>query len=102
MNELDAVAKELQLLAKAIRKTADNLKAFMNIEAPPGQTEKQPSQDAGKQISLEQVRAVLASKSQDGFTQEVRDLLIKYGAPRLSEINPSNYGALLADAEGLK
>ena len=93
MNELDAVAKELQLLAKAIRKTADNLKAFMNIEAPPGQTEK---------ISLEQVRAVLASKSQDGFTQEVRDLLIKYGAPRLSEINPSNYGALLADAEGLK
>ena len=32
----------------------------------------------------------------------VRDLLEKYGAPKLSQIDPANYTALLADAEGLK
>lgn len=55
-----------------------------------------------KQISLEQVRAALAEKSQAGFTAEVRGLLEKYGAPKLSQIDPANYAALLADAEALK
>jgi putative IMPACT (imprinted ancient) family translation regulator len=55
-----------------------------------------------KAVTLEQVRAVLAAKSHDGFTAEVRALLEKHGASRLSEIDPANYPALLADAEGLK
>jgi len=50
---------------------------------------------------LEQVRAVLADKSQDGFTAEVRALLEKHGAKRLSEIDPANYQALLSDTEAL-
>ncbi|AEG61777.1 hypothetical protein [Desulforamulus ruminis] len=55
-----------------------------------------------KAVTLEQVRAVLAAKSHDGFTAEVRALLEKHGASRLSEIDPANYPALLADAEELK
>ena len=55
-----------------------------------------------KPITLEQVRAVLADKSQQGLTAEVRILLEKYGAPKLSQIDPANYAALLADAENLK
>lgn len=52
-------------------------------------------------ISLEEVRAVLAEKSHDGFTEEIRNLLLKYGAPKLSEIDPANYAALMKDAEVL-
>lgn len=55
-----------------------------------------------KAITLEQVRATLAEKSQQGFTADVRALLEKYGAPKLSQIEPKNYAALLADAEELK
>jgi len=55
-----------------------------------------------KTVTLEQVRAVLADKSQQGFTADVRALLEKYGAPKLSQIEPANYAALLADAEELK
>lgn len=54
-----------------------------------------------KEIKLEDVRAVLADKSRDGHTASVRDLLIKYGASRLSEIDPEKYPALLKDAEML-
>ncbi len=46
-------------------------------------------------------RAVLADKSRMGFTAEIRALLQKYGATKLSGIGPDNYKALLADAEVL-
>lgn len=55
-----------------------------------------------KKISLEDVRTVLAEKSQAGFTDDVRGLLEKHGAAKLSEIDPKKYAQLLQDAEELK
>lgn len=52
-------------------------------------------------LTLEQVRAVLADKSRKGFTAQIRSLLQKYGAAKLSGIDPAHYKALLADAEVL-
>ena len=52
-------------------------------------------------LTLEQVRAVLAEKSRKGHTAAIRSLLQKYGAAKLSGIDPANYKALLADVEGL-
>lgn len=51
--------------------------------------------------TLEEVRAVLADASRKGHTAEVRSLLQKYGSKKLSEVDPANYKALLADVEGL-
>ena len=44
---------------------------------------------------------VLAEKSRAGHTAEVRALLVKHGADKLSDIDPTRYPALLADAEAL-
>lgn len=52
-------------------------------------------------LTLEQVRAVLADKSARVHTAEIRSLLQKYGAAKLSQIDPAHYKALLADAEVL-
>ncbi len=52
-------------------------------------------------VSLEDVRAVLAEKSHDGLTAEVRTLLEKYGASKLSGVNPCHYADLLREAEVL-
>lgn len=54
-----------------------------------------------KPLTLEEVRAVLAEKSRAGHTAEVRELLNRHGADKLSEIDPAEYAALLADAEVL-
>ena len=54
-----------------------------------------------KPLSLEQVRAALAEKSRAGHTAEVKALLIKHGADKLSDIDPAEYPALLAEAEVL-
>ncbi len=51
--------------------------------------------------TLEQVRAVLAEKSRAGHTAAIRELLQKYGAPRLTLVDSQHYEAPLKDVEGL-
>ena len=51
--------------------------------------------------TLEQVRAVLAEKSRAGHTAAIPELLRKYGAEKLSLVDPQHYEALLKDVEGL-
>ena len=53
-------------------------------------------------IPLEKVRAVLADKARLGRTAEVKALLQKHGAQKLSEIDPGEYASLLAEAEALR
>ena len=50
-------------------------------------------------LSLEQVRTVLAKLAQEGHQAEVRALITKYGATKLSDINPEHFKALLKEAE---
>ena len=94
-----------------LRALADNFQVLADIVTGSGSTEaakpeapayaKEPEPKV-KPVTLEQVRAVLADKSQQGLTAEVRTLLEKYGAPKLSQIDPEHFSALLADAENLK
>ncbi|AIG63528.1 hypothetical protein ACQXZZ_11775 [Corynebacterium diphtheriae] len=53
------------------------------------------------QVSLEQVRTVLARLSQAGHTAQVRELIQAAGANKLSEVDPSKYGQLLEQAEAI-
>ena len=41
----------------------------------------------------------LAEKSRAGYTADVKALIAKYGADKLSDVDPANYAALLKDAE---
>jgi phenylalanyl-tRNA synthetase beta subunit len=52
-------------------------------------------------LTLEEVRSILGKKSRQGHTEEIRSLLQKYGADKLSGIDPKDYAALLADVEAL-
>lgn len=69
-------------------------------------TEKKPAakdtKSVEKSITIEQVRAVMAEKSQAGLTSKVKELLEKYGANKLSAVNPDDYAALLEEAAQLK
>lgn len=101
--------KLLLNVASDLQKLVDSVQAIANAMADtvPADNAQSPVSAAKpklkeKAVTLEQVRAVLADKSHDGFTAEVRALLEKHGAKKLSEIDPANYAALLADAEELK
>ena len=98
-SELDLAIKDLRSAAATINEVANTLAEMFSTasadEAPAATTPAEP------QLTLEQVRAVLADKSRMGFTAEIRALLQKYGAAKLSGIDPANYKALVADAEVL-
>ena len=96
MNDMAMTIEELRSAAAAINEAASWLaEQFSSIYPIPEPTPTEPV------LTLEAVRAVLADKSRAGFTAQIRSLLQKYGADRLSEITPAKYKALLADAEAL-
>lgn len=83
------VARQMRKLADSIEalSTAENIKEVKTNE---------------KDISLEEVRAVLAKISQHGLTAEVKTLIEKYGGTKLSDVDPKNYQNLLDDAKEIK
>lgn len=102
------VAEGLQNLSDSLRtmvKAIDSDEQPKLPDAEPKAKEEADSQpatpSAEKQITLAEVRAVLAGKSRSGKTAQVKELLIKHGADKLSDIEPSEYKSLLADAEVL-
>lgn len=54
--------------------------------------------DSKKAVAIEDVRAVMAQKTQEGKSKEIRELLQKYGAVKLSAVDPEHYPALLKEA----
>ena len=94
-----------------LRSLADSLQAVTDAVAQGGQEQKNAAKETeppaeapvpeAEPLTLEQVRAVLAEKSRAGHTAEVKALLLKHGADKLSDIDPAEYPALLADAEVL-
>lgn len=54
-----------------------------------------------KSIALEDVRAKLAVLSQNGKQAQVKAIIKKFGANKLTEVGAENYEALLKEAEGL-
>ena len=96
-SEMALTIEELRKCAAAISDAANWMaEQFSGDEVPEAPTPvKEPP------LTLEAVRAVLADKSRSGFTAQIRSLLQKYGADKLSGIDPANYKALLADVEGL-
>lgn len=104
ISELSLAVTELRNAAQSLTKVADSLTDLFagsggtQIEESP--TAKLPLPEE-KPLTLEMVRAILAEKSRSGYTSEIRMLLEKHGASKLSEIKPSKYPALLAEAEVL-
>lgn len=84
---------------QATKELKRELETMLSFEEECGETE--VVNDA-PQPTLEQVRSVLAKLAQDGHQAEVRDLIVKYGANRLSDVDPQHFKSLLKDAEGLQ
>lgn len=100
MSELSAELDELKNCGEILIRISDTLREMFSTaveESPVKETKKKEIEK--KALSLTDVRAVLAEKSRNGYTADVKALLLKYGADKLSDINPADYEALLADAE---
>lgn len=99
------LAQKLLKVAEDICSLADSVQAVCTVvtDSLSGEAKKVPKLPEKEQpaISLEKVRGVLADKSRSGHTAEVRAIIQKYGADRLSELDPKDYAAVLKEAEVL-
>ena len=89
------ISEQMSFVANAMKEMMAELKAESEKSVPEQQPEKE------KTLALTEVRKILADKSRAGFTAEIKKLLIKHGAEKLSEIAPTEYVALVADVEVL-
>lgn len=106
MGELNLTVTELRQCGETITDIADTLEELFSVIGDIGRVEVEPEEPeiatpVESPLALEDVRAVLAEKSRKGHTAEIRALLQKYGADKLSQISSADYKALLADVEAL-
>lgn len=94
-------------ILREVIKDLENLTAHLKaLFDEPSVGKEKPSKPVEKlkqnTVSLEQVRAVLAKLSQMGKTADVKKLIVKHGAQKLSDVPESEYASLLHEAEGIK
>ena len=118
MSQLSQQLDELVRCGEALIGVAESLRELFSgeeasVEAEPVKAsqasekkakvkkESEPVQEEKKAYTLEDVRTILAEKSRDGFTEEVKAVIAKRGAKKLSGIDPAEYEAIVAEVEGL-
>ena len=92
------LTRSLLKTAADLRKLAEDLQSICVIISDESGKE-EPEAEA--EISLEQVRGLLADKSRAGHTAEIREILKSFGADRLSAVDPKDYLKVLKAAEEL-
>ena len=62
-------------------------------------SEEHPQEEPPKPLTFEEIQTAFGMKSRDGHTAEVKALITKFGAKKLSEIDPADYPALMKELE---
>jgi hypothetical protein len=96
-SELDMAITELLRCGETLIRVADALRGMFSSDV----TEREQARPEVRAFSLEDVRALLLAKNRAGFREEVKALLLKHGAERLTDVESSEYASLMAEAEVL-
>lgn len=97
------VVEDMRSLADSLQSIADSLQGNTTEQTTetPKAAEVTPPKPTAPRITIDQVRAVLAEKSGEGKTAQVKALLYKYDAGKLSGVKPEDYAALMEEAQKL-
>lgn len=97
--DFSALAEDLNKLAG--EEAPAESKKEEKVDVPFEIEEKKEPPKPEKKYTMADVRKKLSGLSSAGKTAEVRELLVKHGANRLSEIKPEDYAVLMEEAEKL-
>lgn len=100
--------KHAQDVVNSLRSLADSIEAyFSSKEAVPDKQEVvKPKEELAtaevKQPTLEEVRAAMAEKNREGHREAVKGILHKYGASKLTALDPIHFAQALKDVGEIK
>ena len=95
------VAEGLRGLAKAEVGTKDKAVNEQKQDTVKAQKQDAVQEQQENPATLEGIRALMAQKTQEGKSKEIKELLQKYGAAKLSAVKPEDYPALMQEAQVL-
>ena len=107
---LTILREDAQSADLAVKSTESESKTKTKTKTPekaptspsPEESSTGSSTESKPKIKIEEVRAVLAEKSQAGLTSQVKDLLTSFGSVKLSGIDPARYPELIEAAKALQ
>ena len=107
-SELLRIAEGFSIVAEGLRglaKAEDGTKE-KSVKEQKQDTVKAQKQDAVQEqqeqpATLEGIRALMAQKTQEGKSKEIKEILQKYGAVKLLAVKPEDYPALMQEAQVL-
>lgn len=100
VGDLRSLADSLTAIAEAMSANDQAEPEVSTTATPPVSAPQEPHNDEPT-ISLVEVRTKLGELSRAGYTDQVRELIHKYGGDRLGEVDPKRYSDLLKDAEAM-
>ena len=105
-SELNQVLSELRVCGKTLITISDSLIGILsstNVEPENAiEASTPPTEQTKKEYSFLDVRKKFVEVARAGHTEALKELLKKYGAEKLSSVDPSQYAAMLADAEAIQ
>lgn len=123
MSELSQILDELTACGESMVKAAAALRSFYSADEPgthPSRTAASENQTVEKEKSQEQnsavqsakaetpaisfadVRKAFAAKAHAGYTEQVKALIAKHGADKLSGISEDDFPELMAELEAIQ
>ena len=68
-------------------------------KSAPAEAPKKTEEPAAPAYTFADVRKAFSAKSHAGYTSQVKELISKYGADRLTDVKEADYPTLMADLE---
>lgn len=99
-SELLRIAEGFSIVAEGLRGLA-RAEGGTKEKAVKEQTSATEKAQQENPATLEDIRALMAQKTQEGKSKEIKELLQKYGAAKLSAVKPEDYPALMQEAQVL-
>ncbi|WP_243284264.1 hypothetical protein [Clostridium tyrobutyricum] len=87
---LKGITSSLETLVKTLNESADS------------EQKKNTKEIEQKQPTLEEVRAAMAEKNREGHREEVKAILVKYSANKLTALDPEHYVEVLKKVGEIK
>ena len=97
MNDLTKLDELLAQAVDDINKCRQELKSHLSPETVAAEVATESAVELVP-ITFEEVRTRLAELSRDGKTAQVRELIAKFGATKLSEVDKKHYPAIMDGA----
>lgn len=96
---LISISEKVSVISKVIVEIISEFQT--ETDKPAIETKAKPVKEAAKEYTFIEVRTILTEKSRAGHTADIKKILVSHGAEKLSEIDPSEYAAIVAEVEVL-